>query len=264
MHTLNLDPGLLDICLDGEPARLADLFPHWSASDRLGVVIASPMEAVGAGALIAAAVARFYELRREAGAGAWVYPEIYAFHAGGPFGNFSYFDFLPPRKEVVLRGATPLALLQAVNDRAITHLAVPDAAPVAYEYIWQELNIALERIVAAFAYGGQGIVTGADVAIGLDPALDDLAHGVMRPAQLLVDWDPVTTLGTARAPQGDGSARRDWLASVRDRMAETTDAERREAEQAYEACRRHGRVEQGFRRITAADALARMAAVAPG
>lgn len=264
MHTLNLDPDLLDIRIGGEPARLEDLFPRWSTSDRLGVIISSPMGAVGAAALIASVIARFYQLRRETGAAAWVYPEIYAFHAGGPYGDFSYFDFLPARKEVVLRETTPLALLGALNDRAITHLVIPDAAPVPEGFVWQELNIALERIVAGFVYGCQGTVEGADVAISLDPALDDLALGVMRPAQLLVDWDPVATLGTARAPQGDSRARLDWLASVRHRIAETTEAQRAEADQAYEACRRDKRVEQRFRRIAADEALTRMAAVAHG
>lgn len=262
MHTQNLDPSLLDIRLHGKSARLAELFPRWGASDRLGVIVASPMGAVGAAALIAAAIGRFYEARQERGARAWVYPEIYAFHVGGLFGDLSYFDFLPSRKEVFLPSDEPLAILEALNDRAITHLAVPDAAPATHEFIWQELNVALERIADAFVYGSTGRVGDADVAIGLDPALDELVLGVLRPAQLLIDWDPVATLGTPRAPQGDGRWRRDWLAGVRRRMVETTEDQRAAAERAFEACRHEGRVEQHFRRIDPREALSRIAGIA--
>lgn len=264
MHTLNLDPGLLHIRQDGQPASLADLLPRWGLADRLGVVVASPMGAVGAAGLIAAAVARFYEIRRTPEGRPPFYPEIYAFHVGRSFGDFSYFDFLPPRKEVVLPAADPLALLEAVNDRAITHLAVPAAASAPHDFIWQERNCAEERLVAGFAYDPSGRVEGADVVVRLDPELDDLALGVLRPRQLLIDWDPVATLGTPRAPKDDGRVRRDWLANVRRRIDETTEEERAAVETAYQACRRGGRVEQEFRRIGFEEVLSRLAGAALG
>ena len=54
-----------------------------------------------------------------------VYPEIYLFHIGGPHGDFSYFDFWPPRKEVQVAASQPVSLLEAINAHGITRLAMP-------------------------------------------------------------------------------------------------------------------------------------------
>ena len=44
----------------------------------------------------------------------------------------------------------PRAVLDAINDRAISRLLVPDADPVHVEHQWKEPASARERVVTAF------------------------------------------------------------------------------------------------------------------
>jgi hypothetical protein len=105
--------------------RFSRIGRRWTAS---GSSSPSRWAAFGASLLLQLAIAKFYEVRPERRAGTPVYPEIYLFHVGGPHGDFSYFDFWPPRKEVQVAAAEPVALLEAVNAHAITRLAMPRTA----------------------------------------------------------------------------------------------------------------------------------------
>ena len=67
------------------------------------------------------------------------YPEIYLFHAGGRFGDFNAFDFWPPRKEVFLP-ADPAMVLEALNDRAITRLAVPEGMELPERFMFRVIG----------------------------------------------------------------------------------------------------------------------------
>ena len=68
--------------------------------DRFGIVVTEPLGGLGGSLLLQLAIAKFYSVRPDRRASVPVYPEIYLFHVGGPHGDFSYFDFWPPRKEV--------------------------------------------------------------------------------------------------------------------------------------------------------------------
>ena len=58
-----------------------------------------------------------------------IYPEIYLFHVGGRHGDHSPYDFWPARKEVFV-DADPREVLDQINDKGITRLAVPDGSAV--------------------------------------------------------------------------------------------------------------------------------------
>jgi hypothetical protein len=111
--------------VDGRPARLEDLFEGFGEQDRLGVVMSRPCGAVGASALIAATITAFYDLHRARGEDFYVYPDYYLFHVGRPLGDHARLDVWPRRKEVVV-GEEPQAILEAIDDRAITRLVVED------------------------------------------------------------------------------------------------------------------------------------------
>jgi hypothetical protein len=157
------------------PSSREELLPDWAPHDRLGVVVTEPFGAVGASHLIQLAITLFYDARPNRRAGRLdgthpdaVYPEIYLFHVGGAFGDHSALDFWPARKEVSVE-ADALAVLDAINDRAITRLAVPEGEPSPVEHEWKEPAAARERIVSAFAYSPSGRVTAADWKVrGLD------------------------------------------------------------------------------------------------
>ena len=125
MHTARqLDAAYFGITVDGVPSSREDVFPEWGVHDRLGVVVDRPLGATGASMLIQLAITAFYDVkpsRREV----TLYPEIYLFHVGGRHGNHAYYDVYPPRKEVVVAD-DPAEILEAINDRAITRLAVVD------------------------------------------------------------------------------------------------------------------------------------------
>ena len=71
------------------------------------------------------------------------YAEIYLFHSGGRFGDFTSFD-IQPRRELFL-SAEPAALIEAINDRAITHLVVPEGAAKNSTFPWKEAESARDR-----------------------------------------------------------------------------------------------------------------------
>jgi len=170
------------------PSSREELLPDWAPHDRLGVVVTEPFGAVGASHLIQLAITAFYDARPNRRAGRLdgvhpdaVYPEIYLFHVGGAFGDHSAFDFWPARKEVSVP-ANALAVLDAINDRAITRLAVPDGSPSPVEHEWKEPAAARERIASAFAYAASGRVTAADWEIrGLDRRTEVNPENILDP-----------------------------------------------------------------------------------
>jgi hypothetical protein len=83
----------------------------------------------GASTLILAAVTAFYDRLRATEADFFAYPDYFAFHVGRPRGSLRKLDVYPEHKEPVVPDDAE-AILEAINDRGITHLLVPDR-PVA-------------------------------------------------------------------------------------------------------------------------------------
>jgi hypothetical protein len=163
MHTaVQLATSKFGVTIDGSPARFDDLLPDWRPHDRFGIVVDRPLGAVGASLLLQIAIAAFYEADR--GRPGYVYPEVYAFHVGGPHGTLAWYDVFPPRKEVVVPDDAG-AILDAINDRAITRLAVVDGPVERTRLHHQEPAAAAQRIVTAFAYDPSGRTRHADVEL---------------------------------------------------------------------------------------------------
>lgn len=167
MHTRALlPPSAFDITIDNAPATLDDLFPDWSLLDRFGMIVTEPFASLGASLLIQAAISRFYATPRGD-----AFPEIYLFHVGGRHGDHSNFDFWPPRKEVFLDNTDAATVLAAVNDRAITRLAVPHGAPGDTAALatgpssWAEQADAHSRLRSCFAYSANGVTPSGTVTL---------------------------------------------------------------------------------------------------
>jgi hypothetical protein len=144
------------------------MFPGWGAYDRLGVVAHEPFGALGASLLIQLAITAFYDERPMRRSAESPYPEFFLFHVGRYGGDYRFFDFWPPRKEVELPD-DPHAVLAAINDRAITRLLVVDGELRQIEHEWKEPSSAFDRIATVLAYDPSGRTKDADVAIrGLD------------------------------------------------------------------------------------------------
>ena len=189
MHVATLlDAGMFDITVDGRPGTIADALPDWSLHDRLGVVIDEPLGGVGASHLIQIASVAYYDSRPERRK--TVYPEIYAFHVGRGQASHSAYDFWPARREVIVTG-DHRDLLDAINDRAITRLVLPNRMPRAVEHRRKEKEAAADRLVGAFLYAPDGQMPDGDLVIaGNDPRTEYSTGYVLRPVYVQAPTSP--------------------------------------------------------------------------
>ncbi|MGH2907830.1 MAG: hypothetical protein ACRDK8_00860 [Solirubrobacteraceae bacterium] len=202
MHTSReLRAGSFQIELAGEPATIDQLLPGFDAADRLGIVVREPCAAVGASCLLLSAVTAFYDAQRARSPEFFIYPDYFLLHVERPLGDHSMLDVWPSHKEVVVADDAE-ALLEAINDRGVTWLAVPDGTPAPPTLSPESLASARDRIRGAFAYSPAGHVTNADVRITGDEVTESYVHAVLAPEQL------VATPGDAADPYAASVARR--------------------------------------------------------
>lgn len=163
MHSARLDTEWFSVEHNGTVGRIESIVPDCNQYDRFGIVVHHDMGAAGAGLLIQGVTAELFRARRAAGLRD-TYPEIYAFHVGRDHGDLSPYDFWPYNKEVVLSN-DPTHVIHAINERAITRLAVPAGESQKVDYVWPELISFEERIRTVIGYSPDGAVSGGDVTI---------------------------------------------------------------------------------------------------
>jgi hypothetical protein len=259
VHTARqLDTTQFAITRSGRPSTRDELLPQWSPLDRLGLVVKEPFGALGASHLIQLAITAFYDIRPERRAGRVdgmdpraIYPEIFLFHVGGAHGDHSAFDFWPARKEVFVKGDAR-AVLDAINDRAITRLGVPDGEPAPIVHEHKEPAAARDRIASAFAYSASGRLSEAEWEVtGRDPRTE------ANPAMILdVARRHSRAIGLDRAEEDPGLAARSWRTRTEARLEEGQ-AGLELATRRREAIRDpDGLATESYRTITVDDALA--------
>lgn len=277
MHTASqLFSSDFDVLIEGEQVGVPGLFPGWHPHDRFGIVIDGPFHAIGANLLIQAAIAAHYDVRPRRRSTVPVYPEIVAFHVGGPHGDLSNYDFWPPRKEVVLP-RSPSVLLTEINARGITRLAVPDIAAGDVTELgkgpnsWAETYAARDLIASAFAYSPSGTVADDDVVIAamsdrLEQNLHSVLHlrdavdAVLARGGKLARPDPDVPAEIVAAVAEDNQR---WAATVRGRLPEVPEAERDRLIALREAslARHGGTPPETYRRLTIEEGLGVLAAL---
>ena len=183
MHVVSLlRADMFQIRIGDQPAALHELFPGWTALDRFGLVIDEPMGGVGATHLLQCAMMSYYDAKPERRTSRAVYPEIYAFHIGKSHGAHAPYDFWPARREVILRTEDHREVLDAINDRGITRLAVPDRPLRDVVHRPKEVEAALDRIASAFVYSASGRLNGGDIEIsGTDKRTEFNPSQALRP-----------------------------------------------------------------------------------
>jgi hypothetical protein len=234
MHTATqLKSSYFSVQADGAQGGCADLLPGWGANDRFGIVVYEPFGALGASLLIQAAITSFFDARPNRRNTTAQYAEIYAFHVGGRYGDFSSFDFWPPRREVFVDD-DPVAVLSAINDRAITRLAVPEGDSREVDFAglvsagWSERNSALERILSAFAYSATGRVERADISVtGLDPDTESNGSAALNPQATIEAFAGLTSEEYKSHWETAEFDTRGWLEAVERRQDEQPPAVRR-------------------------------------
>lgn len=268
MHlATQVNESMFSLSLEGRPAQRREILPEWGKSSRLGILIGEPYGAVGASLLIQLAVTAFYDAqptRREPDP---QYPEIYLFHVGGRYGDHRPFDFWPPRKEI-FTGSNPLELLEAINDRAITTLAIPSglstgSAEAVGEFKasgapWSEINSFQERVVSSFLYSANGSLPDGDLTIeGLDDVLERSVERVTEPRRSL-DWyknlQP-DQLATALPGPGTIEQTQFWASSLLDRFDEVNSEDMLQAQDRRRDRLTGGKPTETYRRLTTDQAL---------
>ncbi|MBB6627595.1 hypothetical protein H5V45_09695 [Nocardioides sp. KIGAM211] len=252
-----------DIKVGDEPATYNSVFEGWDRADRFGIVVDEPLGGLGASLLLQLAIAAFYAVDPDRRGPRATYPEIYLFHAGGPHGDYSNFDFWPPRKEVFVPSGVPLALLEAINDRGITRLAVPsrgsgDTAALGNgPNTWAEVGSAKERLRSCFAYDSSGHVDVPHIHIASsdertkENIRDTLAMTTLIPEPGLFE-DP-------HGPMAIDEAR--WIEIVKMRMAVEGPIDPAVVESQSRHFISDGTLEQSFRVVKTEEALAHLCAV---
>jgi hypothetical protein len=145
MHTaFDIKREMFAIRCDGDEIARDD-FLHWEVRDRFGLVVNAPLGGLGAGLLTMVAITAFYDEPTRKRRKRPLYPDIYIFHVGGPWGSHGSFDFWPDRKDVQVSD-DPAEVLRAVNSHGITHLAVPDGEPRKTVHRYKEPEAAIDRI----------------------------------------------------------------------------------------------------------------------
>jgi hypothetical protein len=244
---------MFDVEIDGQPASIADALPDWNPHDRFGLVIDESLGCVGATHLLQIAITAFYDVKPSRRRALKIYPEIYAFHIGKGHGAHAPYDFWPARREVIL-STDHREILDAINDRGITRLAVPDRQPRDIQHRPKEEDAALDRVVSAFAYHPSGRVTDPDIRIaGNDKRTEYNPGRVLRPVYAATPR-PAATPPKRLVKETDPSYV-DWL---RERDNDVTEEERAIAERRRESLKHDGLVTESYRRIAVSEALKRL------
>jgi aminomethyltransferase len=149
---------------------LTDLWPGgYVPGDRLGVVVSQPMDPVGCSNLICATITLFYDhMRATLGTGNFFrYCDTYLFGVGCEAGDFNQLDIWPLHKWVTILNPTTEALLEAVNDRKVNLLAVPETgARCRGEVVLSTWNAYLSHVKTVVTYSPRtGTARDADVSL---------------------------------------------------------------------------------------------------
>ncbi|MGH6696261.1 MAG: hypothetical protein ACREBX_13345 [Sphingopyxis sp.] len=244
--------------LRGTEPIATEAFLDWDERDRLGVVVDEQVGALGAGLLLLFGAAAFYDAgakrRRRT-----IYPEIYIFHAGGPWGSFLAFDLYPTHKEVFVE-PTCEALLAAINSRGITHLAVPERTASSDAGPAYELEAAVDRLKQCFAYGSDGTLSNASITISTENMA--LLGNYSVTLDIGIFDDAMARAGQSIPLQLRPSASPALLEEI-GAIRRRAEAEARPDEPSHISSRRRleaaiavGRIEEQLREISAAEAIA--------
>lgn len=255
MHVIDmLDSRMFDVLIDDKPASPSDVFPQWQPYDRFAVLIYEPLGAIGATHLIQIACTQFYDVKPLRRTERKIYPEIYAIHVGRWWGSHVAYDFWPARREVRVSD-DPRDILDAINDRGITRLALPDRSVRVIVHRRKEEDAALDRLATAILYNPSGRVEKSDISVaGNDRRTEINPQRVLRPAYLGQEIaDQVATTGRP-LKEGDPDYR-NWLNAHEN---DITTLERNSAIARRLALIDAGLAKETYRYIACADALKRL------
>ena len=164
MHSSKLRDSDFEMIASGHPVALAEYFGGFTNTKRLGLLAPNRLEGVGAVSLILAHVTAFYNTYRATGEDFFAYPDFFTFQSRTPKAAYGMFDIWPEHKDVLV-GTDPGERLNAITDRAVNILLVPDGPPAPREYQRQQTAAAERLIETCYAYSATGSVADPDLVI---------------------------------------------------------------------------------------------------
>ena len=164
MHSSILSDSDFEMIARGHPVALAEYFRGFTNTKRLGLLAPNRLEGVGAVNLVMAHATAFYNTYRARGEDFFAYPDYFTFQSRAPKAAYGMFDIWPAHKDVLV-GADAAERLDAITDRAVNILLVPDGPPAPCEYQRQQLAAAERLIETCYAYSATGAVTDPDLVI---------------------------------------------------------------------------------------------------
>lgn len=206
--------------VEGQAVDFAAIVPDFGERARVGIVARTPGGALGASALLMAAITDFYDRERTRANEFFRYPDYFLFHLGSSVGPYGMLDIWPDHKEMAIGDAE--SLLRAINDRAITHLLVEETVPG----------------VATFDRATRG-------SVGLRAAYAYAADGRAQNGTIQV--------------RGNATTER-YVASVIDALAPLDEGSRAALRERRTALLEQGEPVETYRRLTLAEALDLLAA----
>lgn len=164
MHSSTLRGTDFALTLEGVPVSHADFFAGFARTRRLGVVCPSPLDGLGAAALVMAHVTAFYDDYRAEGGEFFAYPDFFTLQRAPGTANYSMLDIWPNHKNVSI-GPAPGDCVDAMTDRAVDVLLVPEGGTRVPE-LQPVQQAALRRLVRdCYLYGPGGAVDAADLTV---------------------------------------------------------------------------------------------------
>lgn len=202
MHTLHdLSAGDFRYRSNDRIVERDEVVPRIGVTDRVGIVMGTGAEGLGAANLLLSCVIDFYETLGELKDEFFEYPDFYTFQATADPADYRMFDVYPDHKNVEV-AADAESILQAVNDRGITILLVPNR-PASEPEIEDITRRSAERTIEhAFLYHSADQLDGNDFEISV-------------PRSTVDDWFR-TTVESMTDPPTQGSphlqrSREDWI-----------------------------------------------------
>lgn len=249
--------------IGGKGASVADVLPHWTATDRIGVVIHEPFGALGASLLMQAGISRFYSFDPERRDRKAQYPPVFMFHVAGRHGDHSPMDFWPARREVFLP-PDPYEVLGAIRDRGITRLLVPEGTTTGLDYAyaapsgWTDIHSAREQTASAFVYSPTGRVAEPGIQIRAEnEQVEEMVTDVLETEALIELFERSTDQDLLNLELGPSTPAdfHGWLASFITRTGEVPAALRRHLRATRQQEATQNKLTQTYRSVQVDEAL---------
>ena len=164
MHSSSLRGDDFEMAVGGRAVRHDEHFRRFTRTRRLGLVAPTRTDGAGAINLVMAYVTAFYDDYRAEGGEFFAYPDFFTFQRQSPPADYGMFDIGPYHKCVAVE-PDAAQTLQAITDRGVNVLLVPDGAPVGNSFGDVELASARRNIDRCYVYAFEGRVDDADVTI---------------------------------------------------------------------------------------------------